>query len=305
MKLITLLSVFVMNHFSLQAQEWVDTNLYPFTSHYLQLSQGKMHYIDEGSGEVLLFVHGTPSWSFLYRDIIRPLSSSYRCIAIDHLGFGLSDKSEQFAGTPQAHAANLQEFIQEMDLEEITLVVHDFGGPIGLAAAQKQASRIKQIVLFNSWLWETKYNPEAQKIDKLLHSWLGRIMYLRMNLSPRVLLKQGFADKGKLTMTIHRQYVAPFPNKSSRLALLKLGQSLVGASDWYQEQWEGLDDLAQKPWLILWGMEDRFITESYLRTWCQRLPHAQVRELDCGHFVQEEETEQVIEEMKAFLMRNH
>lgn len=127
------------------AQDWLDTAEYPFRHHYADLRNGKMHYVDEGKGDVILFVHGTPSWSFLYRNYIKTFSADYRCIAIDHIGFGLSEKSESFVGSPQEHARNLSEFIRKLELQNITLVVHDFGGPIGLAAAMDNPERIKKL----------------------------------------------------------------------------------------------------------------------------------------------------------------
>ena len=114
------------------AQKWLNKSLYPFENHYIQLSSGKMHYVDQGKGDVILFVHGSPTWSFLYRDFISSMSKKYRCIAIDHIGFGLSEKPEDFDGKPQSHSKNLTSFIKKLDLKEITLVVHDFGGPIGI-----------------------------------------------------------------------------------------------------------------------------------------------------------------------------
>lgn len=260
-----------------------------------------MHFIDEGEGEVLLFVHGTPAWSFLYRHLIRAFSGQYRCIAIDHIGFGLSEKPLDFDGAPQSHARNLGELMDRLDLRDVTLVVHDFGGPIGLGCAIERPERIKQIVAFNTWLWETRSNPAAAKVDRILNSPLGRFLYLRMNFSPKVLLKQAFADKRKLTKTAHRQYILPFPDQSSRRALLQLGQSLVGASDWYQRQWEGLDCLDGKRWLFLWGMQDAFITPVFLEKWKARLPHAEVVEINSGHFVQEENPEASIEAMRRWL----
>ena len=283
-----------------QTPAWLDSNLYPFTSHYIQLGTGQMHYIDEGQGDPILFVHGTPTWSFLYRDIVRDLSKQYRCIAIDHLGFGLSEKPEDFSGTPQDHAHNLLEFIKKLDLQNITLVVHDFGGPIGLAAGIDQADRIKRVVLFNSWLWETKHNPDTLKIDKLIKGWLGRYLYLNMNFSPKVLLKKGFADKKNLPRDVHQHYTKPFPNKASRKPLLQIAEALVGSSDWYRQQWEKLDRLADKDWLILWGSKDSFITTEYLNKWRSRLPNAKVREFASGHFVQEESTAEVIAAIRAF-----
>ncbi len=284
-----------------QSQNWLDTSLYPFQHNYLSLEAGTMHYVDEGQGPVILFVHGTPAWSFLYRDFIKELSKNHRCIAVDHLGFGLSEKPQSFTGTPQLHAKNLSEFINKMDLKDITLVVHDFGGPIGLAAGIENHQRIKRIVLFNTWLWATKDDKGAQKIDRILHSWLGNFLYLNTNFSPNVLLKMAFHDKGKLSKTIHNQYKKPFPNKKSRFGLLNIGKALIGSSDWYEEQWNQLDKLQDKQWLILWGTEDTFISMEYLAQWKQRLPNAKVLELNCGHFVQEEETERAIEEITGFM----
>ena len=285
------------------AQEWLDRQLYPFDSHYIQLETGKMHYVDEGQGEVLLFVHGTPTWSFLYRGFIRELSKNYRCIAIDHLGFGLSEKPEQFSFTPEDHSRNLSEFILKMDLKNITLVVHDFGGPIGLSAGIKHAERINKVVMMNTWLWETKNDKDALKVDKIINSWLGRTLYLNFNFSPKVLLKKGFADKKNLSKNVHKHYISPFPNKSSRYPLLAIGEALVGSSDWYEAQWQQLEALANKEWMIIWGMEDQFITPRYLEKWKQRLPKAQVREMKCGHFVQEEKTEEAFAVVRAFLQK--
>jgi haloalkane dehalogenase len=286
---------------SAEAQKWLDTNLYPFENKYIQLEAGKMHYVDEGEGEVILFVHGTPAWSFLYREQVSALSKKYRCIALDHIGFGLSDKPEGFDGKPQSHSKNLTEFIERLDLTNITLVVHDFGGPIGLSSAIENPDRIKQLVLFNTWLWGTKNNPDAQKIDKIINSGMGKFLYLRMNFSPKFLLKKGFHDKKNLSKKVHKQYLYPFPDKSSRKSLLNMGKSLVGSSDWYQDQWEKIDSLSQKPCLILWGTKDEFITTEYLEKWKNRLPNARVIEYECGHFVQEEETRKTIQEIEKMM----
>lgn len=281
--------------------DWLDTTLYPFESKFIELPEGKMHYIDEGEGDILLFVHGTPTWSFLYREHIKELSKNYRCIAIDHLGFGLSDKPLNFSGSPQAHSKNLNLFIETLGLKKVNLVVHDFGGPIGLSWAIENPEMVNKIVLFNTWLWETKTNEQALKVDKIIRSGLGRFLYLRLNFSPKVLLKKGFTDKRKLTKNIHQHYTNPFPNKDSRQSLLKIGEALVGSSDWYKEQWSNLDQLEGKPILILWGNKDEFITPTYLQKWKNRLPNAKIIEFECGHFVQEEKTEDSIKEIDSFL----
>lgn len=290
-------------HSTAFSQTWLDTTLYPFEHNFLHLESGNMHYVDEGQGETILFVHGTPTWSFLYRDFIKDLSKEYRCIAMDHIGFGLSDKPDSIIGTPEWHAKNLSEFINKLDLDSITLVVHDFGGPIGLAAGIENNSRIKRVVLFNSWLWETKQNKEAKKIDRIVSSRLGKYLYLNMNISPKVLLKKGFLNKKNLTKAGHQHYIKPFPNKNSRISLLKLAKGLVGSSDWYQKQWEQLDVLETKKWLILWGTKDAFITMDYLKKWREKIPKATIKEIESGHFVQEEATEESIQAIRAFMKK--
>jgi len=301
MKHLLTLSILSIMSLSIQAQKWLDTTLYPFENKYIQLDAGKMHYVDEGKGDVILFIHGTPTWSFLYREYITELSNKYRCIAIDHIGFGLSEKPDSFDGKPQSHSKNLTEFIEKLNLEGITIVVHDFGGPIGLSSAIQNHNRIKQAVMFNTWLWETKNNPEAQKVAKIINNGIGKFLYLRMNFSPKYLLKKGFYEKKNLSKKVHKHYIKPFPNKSTRLSLLNLGKSLVNSSDWYQEQWLAIDKLEQKPWLILWGTRDEFITTKYLERWKKRLPNAIVKEYDCGHFVQEERTIETIQEIERFM----
>ena len=281
----------------------LNKDLYPFEHHYINTDEGRMHYVDEGEGETILFIHGTPTWSFLYRKQIKALSKKYRCIAPDHIGFGLSDKPNDLKGTPQQHAANLGQFIEKLGLEDFTLVVHDFGGPIGLSYAIQHPEKIKRIVMFNTWLWETKTVKEIQKIDKLLNSWLGKMLYLNFNVSPKMLLKKGFYDRSKLVKHVHRHYINVFPNKSSRYGLLKIGQSLAGSSDWYGEQWEQIDVVKDKPFLILWGMKDEFIVPEYLLRWRNALTNAKVVEYECGHFVQEEMADEAAKEMMLFMER--
>ncbi|MEL6924277.1 MAG: alpha/beta fold hydrolase [Bacteroidota bacterium] len=280
---------------------WVDTNAYPFQSNFFSTPFGKLHYVDEGTGPVLLFVHGTPTWSFLYRRYIKALSKNYRCIAIDHLGFGLSDKPQNFAGTPQAHAKNLQALIDYLALDDFTLVVHDFGGPIGLSVAIAQPERVERVVLFNTWLWATKEDADAQKIDSILHSWLGNKLYLYTNFSPRYLLKKAFHDTGKLTKKTHQQYQRPFPNSSSRHGLLNIGKSLVGSSDWFAAQWKKIDRIRHKPFLVLWGDKDMFVRETHLNQWMATLTRAELHRYEAGHFVQEEAFDESLQAMRRFL----
>src|SRR5690349_15504506 len=114
---------------------WVNKTLFPFNSRWIKIDQHDLHYVDEGKGETILFVHGTPEWSFGFRDLIKNLRNDYRCIAVDHLGFGLSEKPAEGDYSCQAHAARLEKFIRALNIDTITLVANDFGGSIGLSYA--------------------------------------------------------------------------------------------------------------------------------------------------------------------------
>ena len=281
--------------------QWLDREAYPFRHQYFQTPHGSLHYVDEGQGEVIVFVHGTPTWSFLYRDYIKTFSKNYRCIAMDHLGFGLSDKPGDFEGTPQAHAQNLERLLEHLEVDSFTLVVHDFGGPIGLSYAIKYPEKVKQIILFDTWLWATAGIKSAQQVNKFLNSMIGKFLYLNTNFSPNLLMKQGFYDKKKLSKAIHKQYLKPFPNKKSRYGLFKIALSLFGASDWYESQWQQISKLEDKPFLILWGTEDKFIQKEYLKRWSQALNNKKIVEFEAGHFLMEEEKEACIQEITNYL----
>lgn len=284
-----------MHPLEIRTSAWFDALAYPFPSQEIQVGQHRLHYVDQGNGPVVLFVHGTPTWSFLYRAQMRALSPQFRCVAVDHIGFGLSDKPVDAPYSPEWHSHNLEKLVDHLGLKDITLVVHDFGGPIGLSFAIRRPELVQRVVLLNTWLWETAENPAAQRVDRIIRSPLGRFMYLRLNASPKLLLKRAFADKRKLTKALHRHYVRVFPTKASRHGLLRLAENLVGASAWYDAQWKALDRIAGKPFTIIWGMKDAFITPDYLQTWLKRLSNVQqvARLPEVGHFPQEEAPQEV------------
>ncbi len=268
--------------------DWVDRTLYPFHSRWAETEHGRLHYVDEGEGPALLMVHGTPTWSFLFRHLIADLSRDHRVVAVDHLGFGLSDKPVEAPYRPEDHAGRLSALIDRLGLRDLTLVVHDFGGPIGLARALERPDEIRALVLFDTWMWSLRGTP-AERASRLFSTPVGRFLYRRLNLSPRVLMKAAFADKAKLTPEIHRHYLRPFPRASERQAPWALARDLIGSTDWYEELWSRRHRLADLPALLLWGMKDPFFGPGFLARWQEALPHAGVRPFpDAGHFVPEE-----------------
>ncbi len=273
--------------------KWMDTLEYPFTSNYFEISGQKLHYIDEGKGETILFVHGTPSWSFDYRNIIKKLKENYRCIAIDHIGFGLSSKPEHYDYSTQNHSKTLEKFVLEKKLEGITLVVHDFGGPIGLNFAIKYPEKVKLIVILNSWLWSSKTDPDFIKMSRILRSPLLPFLYRYFNFSAKYILPKSFGEN-KLSSKILKHYVKPFANKKQRNGTIAFAKSLLNNQDWFESIWNQRQTLINKPTLFIWGMSDPVIKPVYLDKFLSAFPNAETLKLDsCGHFPQEEQPELV------------
>lgn len=289
------------------APAWLDVAAYPFRPHRFDSGEGTMHYVDAGSGPPIVLVHGTPTWSFLYRRLIPPLvAAGHRVIAPDHLGFGLSqkagDRPTRAGYRPQDHARRLEALLDALQLRDVTLVVHDFGGPIGLSYAIARPERVARIVILNTWMWALDGDVRIARGARLASSFIGRWLYLGLNASPRWLIPAGFADRARLAPAVHRQYVAPFATPASRMPLWKLAQSLLGESAWYDSLWGARASLVEKPALLLWGVDDPTFGRPYLERWKDALPNAAVAELaGVGHFVQEEAPQEVANHVLAFL----
>lgn len=283
--------------------DWLDRTAYPFASRWLELSAGRAHYLDEGprDAEPIVFVHGTPSWSFEFRTLIGALSTHHRCIAYDHLGFGLSERPADFGYRPEDHARLFAELVTKLGLERFTLVVHDFGGPIALPYAAAHPERITRLVVLNSFMWPFE-EPALVRQARLAGSAFGRLLYRYLNFSLRVLMPFAYADRKRLTSNIHRQYLAPFRDRSARVQVLwALARSLLGSASHYAALWDARERLTAIPALVLWGGGDRLFPESYLHRWRDALPRAALRVLaDSGHWPHEEVPETVLAELRAF-----
>jgi haloalkane dehalogenase len=284
------------------APDWLDRTAYPFLSRWLNVDGGRMHYVDEGSGEPIVFVHGTPTWSFLYRHLIRALTPTYRCIAADNIGFGLSSKPADWGYSFADHTRNLTQLIDRLSLGRFTLVVHDLGGPIGLAFALAHPERISRLVIANTTLWPLEGAFAPPPAAKLFATPLGRFMYLQMNISPRTLLPMVYGDRSKLTREIHRHYLAPFPTPADRHGLYAFARQVATGAPALGELWAQRQRIAHIPSLLIWGMKDVAFGPNYLARWRELLPHAEVLELpEAGHLVQEEAPEQILGALRPFI----
>lgn len=291
-----------MQQVDVRREAWFDESEYPFQSRFLQVPAGKLHYVDEGAGKPVVLVHGTPSWSFEFREVIRALRGSYRLIAPDHLGFGLSERPEDFSYSLTEHTQNLRRLIADRGLEKYSLVVHDFGGPIALPLALDEPERIEKLVILNSWAWPMGVDPKFEKNKAFLDTWLMKFLYLRANFSASYMVKASWGRQKPLTPELHRRFKSMFPDKSSRLGTWAFARALVRDEPYLQSLRERLGRLRDIPTLVIWGMADPMVGAPHLARWREELPGARFVELaDVGHFPQEEAGAEVAEQLRRFL----
>ena len=181
--------------------------------------------------------------------------------------------------------------------------MHDFGGPIGLPLAVRDASPVRRLVVINTWMWSLRGDSFYENGARVAKSALGRFLYARANLSLRVITPSAYGDRKKLAPAIHRQLLDRFPDPASRgLVLWPLAKALVDSSAHYQRLWDERERLRRLPALIVWGMKDPAFPPRLLRKWHEALPEAQVVELvHSGHWPHEEEPARVIAAMESFL----
>jgi len=286
----------------LSQPQWLDKAAWPYAPRSVNVGPGYLHYVDEGprNAPSVLLVHGTPTWSFEYRRAIAALSAERRVIAVDHMGFGLSERPKSFSYRPEDHARNLRAFVDALKLDRFSLVVHDFGGPIALPLALD--GRADKLVVFNTWMW--KFDDEAMlRRARFAGSGLARLLYRYANASQRIIMPSAYGDRRKLTREIHGQYLGVFPDAESReLVLHTLAKALLGSSEYYQSLWNRRAALLQIPVLLLWGMKDSAFQPPYFERWKSIVPQATVLTLpEAGHWPHEEVPEQWNEAVLRFL----
>ncbi len=281
---------------------WIDKKEYPFKSHSLELEMGKMHYVDEGTGEPVVMVHGNPTWSFIYRHLIKGLSKNFRCIAMDHIGFGLSDKPESWSYYPEDHAKNLKALIGKLNLKDITLVVQDWGGPIGLSYAVSKPENVKRLIILNTWMWSVKGDPHYEKFSKFMGGRIGRFLIRRFNFFVRAVMKKAMGNPSKLTATIHQHYLKALERPEERKGCWTFPKRIIDSSDWLDSLWSQRDKIKNKPALIMWGMKDIAFREQELNRWVSLFFDSKViKYADAGHFVQEEEGDKMCPVIEEFM----
>jgi haloalkane dehalogenase len=282
---------------------WLNKAEYPFSLQSFETEHGTLKYIDEGSGHAVVFVHGNIAWSFLFRKIISDLSSDYRCISLDHLGFGLSEKPVSGTYSPQDHAARFKDFMEKLELTDVTLVVHDFGAAVALDWAAEHPTFVRNIVILNSYAWSLKDNEPAMKLSKLISNPLNRFYYRVIQSTPNFILPTVLGDRHTMTKRVANQYLRPFETHDDRKSVFSIIDSWKKTPEWFDGVASKLERLRSKPVLLLWGMKDPMFGELSLRRFQTLFPQNQAFEFDqSGRFLPEEQPEQVTEKIRLFLM---
>jgi haloalkane dehalogenase len=284
---------------------------YPFSPHHFEVAPGlRMHYVDEGprDAEPVVFVHGNPTWSFYFRRLIQALRATHRCIAPDHIGMGLSDKpgDDQYDYTLARRVDDLTQLLESLGIREnVTLIVHDWGGMIGCTWATRFAQRVKRLVIFNTAAFPLPAGKRMPWQLRLCRSPLGPLLVRGLNGFCRDAVKHCVARR-PLPRQVAAAYLAPYDSWANRRAVLRFVQDIPlrpGERAWevVKRTSEGLSALNGKPMLIAWGMRDFVFDHHFLGEWVRRFPAAQVKRLeDAGHYVLEDAAEEVVPLVRAF-----
>jgi pimeloyl-ACP methyl ester carboxylesterase len=295
-------------HTMIEIQGETFEGTFPFAPHYLRVNGFDMHFVDEGQGEPIVLLHGDPTWGYLWRSFISPLSRNCRCVVPDHMGMGKS-------GVPQEpnpyrlrhHAANLEFLLLHLNLHDLTLALHNWGGPVGLDFAVRHREKIKRLVLLNTWAFAPWPGGPLPRLLEIIRSPRGEKFVLGKNGYLEQALVGTTLHPENLTPTVLAAYRAPFPTPESRLAMLCWSRDIPmeerdpSYTDMKRIE-QALPVLANIPTLLVWGMRDPVLPASVLRMWQQRLPNAVTLEInDASHFLQEDAPERIVIAMREFI----
>ena len=297
------------------------SGLYPFAPHYIEVGGGsavtgtfegaghRMHYVDEGQGDPVLMVHGNPSWSFYYRDLIGELKASHRVIAPDHIGCGRSDKpnDSDYAYTLSTRVADLGTLIDALDLRAITLVVHDWGGMIGLAWAVQHPDRIARLVVMNTAAFPLPTGKNLPASLALARApWMGALLVRGANAFSRGAVRH-CVTRRPMSRAVAAGYLEPYDSWAHRIAVHRFVQDIpLEESDraypMVKETGDALVHLVDKPTLICWGLKDFVFGHQFLDEWVRRFPGAEVQRFeDCGHYILEDAGDEIIPLVRRFV----
>ena len=278
-----------------------DRRLFPFKSRWFDCPDGPVHFIDEGAGPPILFLHGNPTWSFLYRGIIIRLRKRFRCVALDYPGFGLSARPENYGYTPQEHAGVVASLVRHLDLRNLTIMGQEWGGPIGMRVALEELPRLRALVMGNTWYWP-------------LDSWQMKAFAYVMSSAPlqkQILQRNLFVEKiiplgvkYPLAEEVLNHYREPFPTFKSRIGMAEFPRQLMEAALWLGDLADEVEErLSNVPLLLPWGLEDPAFTRQFMERFRQDFNLVTVHRLDAKHFIQEDQPGEIASAIEKFLDR--
>jgi haloalkane dehalogenase len=266
----------------------------------MDLDGGCIHYVDEGAGETLLLLHGNPSWSFLYRKIIAALKSDFRCVALDFPGYGMSDAPAGYGFTPKEHSDVLEHFVDRLGLRDLTVMVQDWGGPIGLGLGGRRPGLVRRLIIGNTFAWPLDGERRIRVFSWVMGGPIGRALTSAFNFVPRYFFRRGLAERH--APEVLAMYLAPWRDPARRIAAVTAPRQLVAASAYLETVEANLLKLADRPALIVWGMKD-FAFRDAERKRFERLflRHKTVLLNDASHFLQEDAGDRVAESIRVFV----
>ena len=280
-------------------------NEYPFEPHWFEVGGQRMHYIDEGTGDVLLMVHGNPTWSFAWRNLIKEFSKTHRVIAVDHMGCGFSDKPADYDYQLEQHIGNLEELIKHLDVSNITLIAHDWGGAIGMGVAGRNPERFARFCLMNTAAFRSKRIPLRIAVCRI--PIFGSLAVRGLNGFARAAQTMAVENRQRITPAIRAGYLAPYNSWGNRIAThrfvedIPLDASHPSYSELVRVE-EGLKQFEDSPMLFVWGEKDWCFTTEFLDEFEQRFPQAETLRIpEAGHYVFEDAAEQLAGKLREFL----
>jgi haloalkane dehalogenase len=289
----------------------ISRDIYPFKGSYLDLNGLRLHYLDEGNGDPVVMVHGNPTWSIYYRNLVHALKRSFRTIVPDHMGCGFSDKPDdaQYDYSLTRRIDDLEVLLTHLKItDKITLVMHDWGGMIGMGYAARHPENICRLVILNTSAF---HKPEGKAFPSLLrlcrNTEIGSFLVYRHNAFSRLAARM-CCKRRSMSKEIREAYIAPYAENS--IATLRFVQDIpLRPGDRSYETvtriQEALQLFEELPILVCWGEKDFVFDEHFLRKWIRIFPRAQVHRFpDCGHYVLEDAKEEIEELVQTFL-KNH
>jgi haloalkane dehalogenase len=273
---------------------------FPFESRFLDVAGSRVHYVDEGTGPILLMVHGNPTWSFVFRHLIVALRDRFRCIALDLPGFGLSLPPADYGFSPEEHARVVTALVDALALPSFSPVVQDWGGPIGLSVAARNADRVERVIVGNTFCWPVNGDIHFELFSRMMGGPIGRFGIRRYNAFVNLLVPAGI-KRQPVTPEIMAAYRRPLPTPERRMPSYIFPRSIIASRTFLAECESSLPALREKPALILWGDRDIAFRPKERERFESIFPHHTTVALPgSGHYIWEDAPVEIAAAIRAF-----